>query len=115
MNPTRQRDKRTLWRLLLLIPAVVLLAVCGAPDAGVAAETGKRLAAAQGGAAPGIITKEQATQAALQALPGKVTDVTVEKKRGKDVYVIEIVGDKDGTETDVLIDMVSGAVLGMDR
>ena len=61
------------------------------------------------------ISKEQATQAALQALPGKVTDVTIEKKRGKTVYVIEIVSEKDGAETDVLIDMTSGAVLGMDH
>jgi uncharacterized membrane protein YkoI len=115
MTATCQRDDRIPWRLLLLIPAVAVPAFCCAPGAAVAAETGKSLAAAQGVNAPGIISKEQATQAALQALPGKVTDVTVEKKRGKNVYVIEIVGDKDGAETDVLIDMASGAVLGMDH
>jgi hypothetical protein len=61
------------------------------------------------------ISEEQATQSALQVLPGKVTDVTVERKRGKDLYVVEIVADKDGAETDVLVDMESGKVLGIDR
>ena len=61
------------------------------------------------------VSRDQATQIALQALPGKVTDVTVERKRGKVVYVIEIVAQKDGAETDVLIDMQSGAIIGMDR
>jgi uncharacterized membrane protein YkoI len=61
------------------------------------------------------ITKEQATQAALLALPGDVTDVTIERKRGKMVYVIEIVAKADGAETDVLVDMDTGKVLGMDK
>jgi hypothetical protein len=64
---------------------------------------------------PARISQEQATQAALKALPGKVTDVSIEKKRGKKVYVIEIVADKDGAETDVLVDPDSGQVLGMDK
>src|ERR1700712_456938 len=38
----------------------------------------------------GKISRDQATQNALAALPGTVTDVTVEKKRGKNVWVIEI-------------------------
>jgi uncharacterized membrane protein YkoI len=48
-------------------------------------------------------------------LPGKVTDVTVERKHGRDLYVVEIVADKDGAETDVLVDMQSGKVLEIDR
>jgi len=51
----------------------------------------------------------------LKELSGKVTDVTVERKRGKQVYVIEIVGEKDGSENDVLIDMQTGAFLGIER
>src|SRR6195952_2523384 len=80
-----------------------------------AAET--KEAAVTVGAKPstGKISKEQATQNALTALPGTVTDVTVEKKRGKNVWVIEIVAEKTGAETDVLIDMDSGAVIGMDH
>jgi len=66
--------------------------------------------------APGAkITKGEAMQAALRNLPGNVTDVTVERKRGKQVYVIEIVSEKDGSESDVLVDMQSGAVLGIDK
>jgi uncharacterized membrane protein YkoI len=61
------------------------------------------------------ISKEVATNNALAALPGTVTDVTVEKKRGKNVWVVEIVSQKDGAETDVLVDMDSGAVIGMDH
>jgi uncharacterized membrane protein YkoI len=61
------------------------------------------------------ITKGEAMQAALKELPGKVTDVTVERKRGKQVYVIEIAADKDGSENDVLIDMQTGAFLGIEK
>jgi uncharacterized membrane protein YkoI len=61
------------------------------------------------------ITKEQASQSALQTVPGQVTDVTVERKRGKNVYVVEIVADKGGGETDVLVDMESGKVLGVEH
>jgi len=57
------------------------------------------------------ITKEQATKIALEHLPGEVTDVTIEKKRGKNVYVVEIVSPQQG-EKDVLVDMESGKVIG---
>jgi len=57
------------------------------------------------------ITKEQATKAALEHIPGKVTDVTIERKRGKNVYVIEIQSPDQG-EKDVLVDMESGKVVG---
>ena len=62
---------------------------------------------------PGI-TKDQAAQIALKALPGKVTDISVERKRGQDVYVVEIVSANDAAETDVLVDPQSGKVLGME-
>ena len=61
------------------------------------------------------ITEEQAGQAALKVLPGRITDVSIEKKRGKTVYVVEIVADKDSAETDVLVDIESGKVLGIDK
>jgi uncharacterized membrane protein YkoI len=63
----------------------------------------------------GKISKEQASQSALQAVPGQVTDVTIERKLGKTVYVIEVIADKGGDETDVLVDMDSGKVLGIER
>jgi uncharacterized membrane protein YkoI len=93
--------------------AVLLLAAVVGIGPGRAAET-------RDGGTPvamkaGKISKEVATKNALAALPGEVTDVTVEKKRGKNVWVIEIVAAKDGAETDVLIDMDTGAVIGMDH
>ena len=66
------------------------------------------------GAVPRI-SQEQATENALKVLPGKITDVTQERKRGKTVWVIEIVADKDGSENDVLVDMNSGAMLAVER
>lgn len=73
---------------------------------GVAAETGRP---------PAKISEEQAVQAALKVLPGKITDISIEKKRGKSLYVVEVVSEKDGAETDVLVDPETGQVVGMDR
>jgi uncharacterized membrane protein YkoI len=73
-----------------------------------------KAAAQQAQAGVGKISQEQASQNALQALPGKVTDISIERKRGKSVYVVEIVADKNGEETDVLVDMESGKVLGFE-
>jgi|SRR4051794_12494287 uncharacterized membrane protein YkoI len=98
--------------LSLLITSVLVGLVCSTTGTFAANETKPEPAAT---AAPGKISQQQATQAALQALPGKVTDVTIERKLGKNVYVIEIVADKDGEETDVLVDMASGAVLGVEH
>ena len=109
------RDRWSRGRFSAIIPAVILAAAYGNPGPATAAET-KDSAAVQAANVPGgKVTREQATQAALQALPGKVTDVTIEKKHGKTVYVIEIVADSDGAETDVLVDVASGAVLGMEH
>lgn len=64
-------------------------------------------------AAPANITEEQATAVALKVMPGKVTGVTIEKKRGKNVYVVEVMTESKG-EKDVFVDMVSGKVVGTD-
>jgi uncharacterized membrane protein YkoI len=61
------------------------------------------------------ITAEQASQIALTAVPGKVTDVAIERKRGRNVYVVEIAAEKDGAEIDVLVDIESGRVVGTER
>jgi len=66
-------------------------------------------------AADAKITAEQASQIALTTVPGKVTDVAIEKKRGHNVYVVEIVAEKDGAEIDVLVDIESGKVVGTER
>ena len=46
-------------------------------------------------------------------MPGKVTGVVIEKKKGKTVYVVEIMTEKKG-EIDVFVDIVSGKVIGTD-
>src|SRR5690242_11448514 len=100
MRPGRAGSRAATRRLtdpLLLAPFLALL--WSAPTPIAAAEE-----ATPGG---GRISVEQATQSARAAVPGKVTDVTIEKKLGKDMYVIEIIADKDGTETDVLVDIQS--------
>jgi uncharacterized membrane protein YkoI len=56
------------------------------------------------------ISEEQATKIALERVPGKVTSVTIERKRGKMVYVVEI-QTPDG-ERDVFVDITSGKIVG---
>ena len=59
------------------------------------------------------VSMAEAQKVALQRIPGKVTDVTVERKRGKNVYVVEIQTPKDG-EKDVFVDIESGEIVGID-
>lgn len=57
------------------------------------------------------ITEEQAKKIALERIPGKVTDVAIERKRGKNVYVVEI-QTPDQSEKDVLVDIMTGQIVG---
>jgi hypothetical protein len=57
------------------------------------------------------ITPEQATEAALKAMPGRMTSVVIERKRGRHVYVVEIMTSNLG-EKDVLVDIESGEIVG---
>ena len=59
------------------------------------------------------ITKEQAKKIALERIPGEVTDVVIEKKRGRNVYVIEIQTPEQG-EKDVFVDIETGKIVGTD-
>ena len=60
------------------------------------------------------ITEAQATEIALKMIPGTATSVAIEKKRGRKVYVVEIIAKADGAEKDVFVDMATGAVVGTD-
>jgi uncharacterized membrane protein YkoI len=60
------------------------------------------------------ISIEQASAAALKAVPGRVTSVVIERKRGKEVYVVEI-QTRSGVEKDVFIDLDTGQVLGTEE
>jgi uncharacterized membrane protein YkoI len=57
------------------------------------------------------ISQEQARKIALEKIPGNVTDVTIERKRGKEVYVVEIQTPDEG-EKDVLVDIKTGRIVG---
>jgi uncharacterized membrane protein YkoI len=48
-------------------------------------------------------------------VPGNVTEVVIEKKRGKKVYVVEIIEKGSGAEVDVFVDIETGEVVGTDR
>lgn len=56
------------------------------------------------------ISAAEATRIALERMPGKATDVKIERKLGKNVYVVEIQTSRG--EKDVLVDIESGKVLG---
>ena len=64
--------------------------------------------------APGAkVSVEEAKQIALKIVPGEVTSVEVEKKRGRQVYAVEIQNPDKG-EIDVFVDVQTGEVLGTD-
>lgn len=56
------------------------------------------------------ITEQEAIAIAKKEIDGKVTDVEIEKKFGRNCYVVEM--DDDGKEIDVIIDINTGEVLG---
>jgi Peptidase propeptide and YPEB domain len=56
------------------------------------------------------ISREQATKIALEQIPGRVTDVTIERKLGKNVYVVEIRTPRG--EKDVFVDIETGKIVG---
>jgi hypothetical protein len=59
------------------------------------------------------VSGDQATKIALARIPGKATNLTIERKKGKNVYVVEIQTPKDG-EKDVFVDIESGEIVGTD-
>lgn len=59
------------------------------------------------------ITEEEAKQIALERVPGEVTDIAVEMKKDKLCYVVEVDAGS-GSETDVIIDIETGEVLGIE-
>jgi uncharacterized membrane protein YkoI len=61
------------------------------------------------------ITEDEAKKLALQAVPGKVIDVAIEKKKGADRYVVEVVPAKGGKEVDVIIHMTTGKILAIEN
>jgi len=61
------------------------------------------------------ISNDRAAEIARSAVPGKVMDVAVERKLGAKRIVVEVIADEDLAETDVIIDMETGEVLGIEK
>ncbi len=61
------------------------------------------------------ISESEAKKLALQAVPGKVMDIAIEKKMGADRYVVEVIPEKGGKEVDVIIHMTTGKVLAIEN
>ena len=59
------------------------------------------------------VTVEQAIKTASEKMPGKVIEAELEKKHGKAVWEVEVVGE-DGKVTEVHVDADSGAVIDME-
>jgi len=57
------------------------------------------------------ISKDEAKEKALKLMPGRVTSIVIERKRGKYVYVVEIMTSNAG-EKDVLVDILTGEIVG---
>lgn len=60
------------------------------------------------------VTIEQAVKTAAEKLPGKVIEAELEKKHGKGVWEVEIVG-ADGKVTEVHVDADTGTVIDMEE
>jgi uncharacterized membrane protein YkoI len=93
---------------LALVPLVEVAWADGTLDA---KEHSALLAAAEDAG----LSQDSASKIALKAVPGKVTDVVMEKKLGKQVYVVEILAQEDGVETDVFVDIATGEVVGTEQ
>ena len=61
------------------------------------------------------ITGDEAIMIALEKVPGTANEVSIERKRKKNVYVIEIIEKASGAEIDVFVDIESGEIVGTDR
>jgi uncharacterized membrane protein YkoI len=59
------------------------------------------------------ITEEEAIQIALKMANGEVTDIEIERKKGHEVYAVEI--DDNGDEVDVFVDIKTGEIVGTER
>lgn len=61
------------------------------------------------------ISQDDAKLIAVKAVPGKAINVAVEKQKGINRYVVEVVPVAGGKELDVIIDMASGKVIGIEK
>ena len=121
MKSTSSRSGQYTWRLAAVVATVAWLGVLGdtamaqpSTSAGVpvAAEAQQT---PQSTAKAAKITADEAKEIALKAVPGKVVGIIIEKKFGKQVYVVEVIAQADSVETDVFVDPQTGEVVGTEK
>lgn len=61
------------------------------------------------------ITDDQAKEIALKTVPGKFIGIEIERKMGGKRIVATVIAEKTKIETDVIIDMATGKVLGIEE
>ncbi len=77
------------------------------------ASSGSTVSLSKGGGK--VISEDSAKEIAMKALPGKAINIAVEKVKGVNRYVVEVAPTAGGKEWDVVIDMVSGKVLAVEK
>ena len=82
-------------------------------NAAAAAPAAATAVAAKGGAK--VISEDEAKKIAIKAVPGKATDIAIEKKLGVNRYVVEVQPAAGGKELDVVIDMATGKVIAIEK
>lgn len=60
------------------------------------------------------VNGNDASAIALKVVPGRVNSVAIERKRGHNVYVVEIIEKDTNVERDVFVDIETGEVVGTD-
>jgi hypothetical protein len=121
MKSTSSRSGQYTWLLAAVVATVTWLGMFGDTAMAQPSMSAGVLVAAeaqqmpQGTAKASQITKDEATQIALKAVPGKVLSVVIEKKFGKQVYVVEVISQADSVETDVFVDPQTGEVVGTEK
>jgi len=94
-------------------------ALPGTPMVAASHAQGLMSASADAGGVPSkaarAVPEEELKRIAVKAVPGKPVDVQIERKLGADRYVVEVLAAPDGAEVDVIIDMKTLKVLGIER
>ena len=57
----------------------------------------------------------QATEIALNRIPGEANSIKIERLGRRNVYAVEIIAEENGAEWDVFVDIATGEIVGTDN
>jgi uncharacterized membrane protein YkoI len=103
------------FNVISAVFAVVLLGSVALQSASAQTAQTDKPAAGQTTKEVKFISEDEAKLIAEKKVPGKAVDVAIEKKRGANRYVVEVRPAAGGKELDVIIDMVSGKVIAVEK